>query len=660
MRIGMFSDAYLPDINGVVSSIATLKTSLEKMGHTVFVISNHKGTHIEYDEEQRILRLPGIEIKKMYGYKISSPIQFAGEDYVERMNLDVIHVHTELGVGFFARSIAKKLHIPVVYTYHTMYEDYTHYVNPGNFEKIDKYTKKVIRFLSREAGNGPQAVIVPSNKTKKALQSYGVHTPIYVVPTGIDFSDFEVTNLDMKKIQGIRNDLSLPEDANIVVFVGRIAKEKCIEMPIEAIKLLESEPSIHLVVVGGGTDEKFYHNLVDSLHIGNRVHFLGKIPKEEIPYYYAAFDCFVSASVSETQGMTYLEALATGLPVFGRRDEVLDDLVEEDKSGYYFDDAAELAEKLRQYFKKPEQDRQRMKPFCVSKTKAYGTELFGRKVLAVYDQAIDDYHSAYTIEKITPLNYGFVQLVLSCSAEEDNLKIKIPDNDYFDMKLGINTMLDQYLIRDYLLLQNFYEALIKCKARVSMNDYTAREIYDYGVNKLNLEDAESMAVVDILEDSGLIDDREYALEKADVWHSYGQNKLQIKKKLQKAGVPLEFIEEALEQLSEGKEETNALKSAQMYAHSIRMQSSKLMRKTILNKLIRKGYSVEIARKVSESVEIEQNDEEALMMAMKKAERLYASEMDKRKKIDKIRLYCMRKGFSQLQISQALEDGNFYD
>ena len=138
MRIGMFSDAYLPDINGVVSSIATLKTSLEKMGHTVFVISNHKGTHIEYDEEQRILRLPGIEIKKMYGYKISSPIQFAGEDYVERMNLDVIHVHTELGVGFFARSIAKKLHIPVVYTYHTMYEDYTHYVNPGNFEKIDK------------------------------------------------------------------------------------------------------------------------------------------------------------------------------------------------------------------------------------------------------------------------------------------------------------------------------------------------------------------------------------------------------------------------------------------------------------------------------------------------------------------------------------------
>ena len=99
MRIGLFTDAYLPDINGVVSSVATLKHALEELGHTVFVITNHKGVKIAEDEDGHILRLPGLEIKKFYGYKMSSPVQFTADAYIEKMDLDVIHIQTEAGVG---------------------------------------------------------------------------------------------------------------------------------------------------------------------------------------------------------------------------------------------------------------------------------------------------------------------------------------------------------------------------------------------------------------------------------------------------------------------------------------------------------------------------------------------------------------------------------
>ena len=165
MRIGLFTDTYTPDINGVVSSIVTLQRELEKNGHEVFVITNHKARTMK--REGNVLRLPGLELKWLYGYKLSTPFHFAARDEVKKMNLDVIHVHTEFGVGFFARIVAKNLNIPVVSTYHTMYEDYTHYVNLFGFEEVDKMTKRIVSTFSRSISDNVQAVISPSEKTKK-------------------------------------------------------------------------------------------------------------------------------------------------------------------------------------------------------------------------------------------------------------------------------------------------------------------------------------------------------------------------------------------------------------------------------------------------------------------------------------------------------------
>lgn len=652
MRIGLFSDAYLPDINGVVSSIATLKAALEKLGHTVFVVSNHNGINVKYDAENHILRLPGLEVKKFYGYKMSNPIQLRGEEYIRKMDLDVIHVHTEMGIGLFARQMAKKYNIPLVYTYHTLYEDYLHYVNTKDFQTVDQAGRRVVRYLSKLAGNGPMAVIAPSNKTKKALQSYGVKTPIYIVPTGIDLSDFLKKNLDAEKIQAVRQSLGLSDEAHTVVFVGRIAKEKCIEMPIEALSKVKDD-NLHLIIVGGGTDLKFYQNEAKELGIEERVHFVGKIPREEIPYYYSAFDCFVSASLSETQGMTYLEALASGLMVFGRRDEVLDGLVEEGKTGYYFDDAQELAAKLDAYFTLPKAQREAHVLDCVAKTEQYNTELFAQKVLAVYQQAIDDYHMAYRVDKILFTKDDFVRLSVARKKDTEEIKILIPDSDFFEFKISKGTILDAYTVANYQSMQNLYEAFSKVKRRVILNDYTSYEVRQYCKKKLNLEDDEIDGIVHDLKEAHLIDDRQYALEKTLVWNSYGQNKLQIKKKLLKAGIAKDLIEEALQQISDEDEEGNAYEVAKRLVKGLSAQSQNVMRQTLIHKLVKKGYSMEVVTRVGQSIELNLDEQKALQDALKKAQRLYASKSGN-EQFQKIRLYCMKRGFSSAQIDEALE------
>lgn len=652
MRIGLFSDAYLPDINGVVSSVATLKGALEELGHTVFVISNHKGIELDYDEEERILRLSGVEMKRMYGYKMSSPFQFVGEEYVRDMKLDIIHVHTEMGIGLFARQMSKKLQIPLVYTYHTMYEDYLHYVNPRGYESLDKIGKKAVRFLSKLAGNSPTAVIVPSNKTKKALQGYGVKAPIYIVPTGIDLSDYKRERINENQVKSIHQQFGLTDRDTVIGFVGRIAKEKCIEMPIEAMTLID-DPHLHLMIVGGGTDMKYYQDMVQEYHLEDRVHFTGRVDKHDVPEYYASFNAFVSASVSETQGMTYLEALASGLPVFGRRDEVLEDLIEENVTGYYFDTAQELAEKWRSFLEMTPSQQTENSDRCIEKTHAYDTELFAQKVLAVYEQATDDFSMAYTVKRITVLNNGFVQLTLKRKRDAEAIRIRIPDEEFFDLKITTDTQLDGYTVENFIHMQDFYQALTKVKRRVLTADYTSYEIMKYCQRRLRLDQEMSEGIVQAVQEANLINDHQYALNKSILWHDMGLGKIQIANKLRKAGIKEEWIQEGLDQLDDQTEYDNASKLAVRLAKSIRFQSSRLMRQNLIDKLVRRGFSIDVARRVGESIELNTNDDEALRDVVEKAKRLYAKE-EGAKKLQKIRLYCMRKGFSSSQVDEILE------
>lgn len=653
MRIGLVSDTYLPDINGVVSSTVTLKNALEKAGHTVFVITNHAGTRIEF--EDGVLRLPGIRLKSFYGYKISSPINVGASSYIEEMDLDVIHLQTNFGVGLYGQYIANSMNIPLVDTYHTMYTDYTHYINPRGFTGIDRVSKDAIKAASRAVCNNAQAVVAPSAKTREALIEYGVLAPIYVVPTGLDLSKFTAAGVDEARVKAIRESISSDPEDTILVFVGRLAKEKSLEIPIAAIAA-SNNLHVHLAIVGDGPDADYYRDLMQSLNVSDRVHFLGSAKPEEIGLYYRAFDAFVSASLSETQGMTYLEAMAAGRMVFGRRDDVLDGLIEEKKTGFYFDTIDELNEKIEEFLAMPKEEKEEASKACVAKIQPYTAESFAYSMERVYAHAIEDFSHTYAVDKIQ-FSGDYAFLSLSRDASKEPIRMILPLDDFFELKISLHTKLDGYMVNSYLDVQTFYWCMYKTTQRLLSRDMTHKQVMDYCIHKLQAPVSVARQCADELAMTGRINDRSYALDKADYYQSLGYSKRQIEQKLYKAGISNELIGEACSSLSIDRERSNARLMAKRLAKSLKTQSVRQKRQTITHKLIVHGYSPDEAREAAEELDFsEDHDSTALVSAFEKASRLYASKPPEQKRL-KIRAYCLRQGFSREAVDDLLESEN---
>ena len=277
MRIGLFSDTYLPDINGVVTSIETLRLELVSQGHEVFVVANHSSL-LSLKYENNLLLLPGIELKFLFDYNMSGPINFTAMEVVKGMNLDVIHVHTEFGVGIFARICARTLNIPLVYTYHTTYEDYTHYVNFFHSKAFDKVAKRAVASLSKMLANPASILITPSLKTKKMLQGYGIDRPMHVIPTGINLERFDASELLAHQRKLIRHNYQIPESAKVFIFVGRIAEEKNIQLVLNAFeKLVTDNTDLYLLIVGAGPDSEKVNNWISEHGLNQQIISTGRI-----------------------------------------------------------------------------------------------------------------------------------------------------------------------------------------------------------------------------------------------------------------------------------------------------------------------------------------------------------------------------------------------
>ncbi len=310
MRIGLFTDSYPPYINGVSTSVAMLKKALEKKGHTVYVVTvSNNALKYEYDEEEKIVRVPGIPIG-IYDYRLSRIYPLTMINTMKNWNLDVIHSHTEFGIGILARLLAKQFNIPLVHTYHTLYEDYTHYITHGYFEKS---SKKIVEYLTKfYCDKTAHELIVPTNKIYKLFkEKYEFQKNIHIVPTGIEVDRFYTENVDKNYVQKLKKKLNIQKKDFIVLFVGRLASEKNVEFLINAQKkLIEKHQDIKLVIVGDGPDKESYEKLVNELNLNKNVIFTGKAAWEEMPFYYHCANVFATASTTETQGLTVIEAMA--------------------------------------------------------------------------------------------------------------------------------------------------------------------------------------------------------------------------------------------------------------------------------------------------------------------------------------------------------------
>ena len=312
MRIGLFTDSYTPDINGVSTSVFNLRKALMKMGHTVYIVTvNNSIIKHEYDEKEKILRIPGIPIG-IYDYRLSEIYPISTIKIIKKWNLDVIHSHTEFGVGIFARILSKQFKIPLVHTYHTLYEDYTHYITHNHFDKL---SKNIVKNLTKlYCVKTAKETIVPTNKIYKLFkEKYMIDKNINIIPSGIDIDRFYKENVSPTKVEQIKKKYGITKQDFTIIFVGRLATEKNIEFLLNAEqKMIEKKIfNTKLLIVGDGPEKEKYINIARKLNIFDKVIFTGKIKQEEIQYYYQCADAFVTASNSETQGLTVIEAMAS-------------------------------------------------------------------------------------------------------------------------------------------------------------------------------------------------------------------------------------------------------------------------------------------------------------------------------------------------------------
>ena len=387
MRIGIFTDTYPPYINGVSTSVSMLENALRKKGHQVYIVTvNTENMRYKYENDEHIIRIPGVPIG-IYDYRLTGVYPLKAINKIRKWNLDVIHSHTEFGVGTFARIIAKQYNIPFVHTYHTMYEDYVHYITKGYFNNT---SKKIVEYLTNFYCNQTATeLIVPTKKTYDLFkEKYKYTRNVHIIPTGIEVEKFYKEHTDPAKLEEIRKKHGLNKGDFVILYVGRLGQEKSVDVLIEAHQELAREYKAKLLIVGDGPDMDTYKNLVHKLKIDDNVIFTGKVPWTEVTLYYQIADIFATASKSETQGLTVIEAMAASLPVVAVDDESFRNVIIDGLNGHLFDTKKEYKKYVKSFIDEPSKLQQFSKQARIN-ADTYSSKYFAERVLDVYRLAIN-------------------------------------------------------------------------------------------------------------------------------------------------------------------------------------------------------------------------------------------------------------------------------
>ncbi len=408
MRIGIFTDTYPPFINGVSTSVVMLKKALEQKGHDVYIVTvNNENLKYKYEEDEKIVRIPGVPTG-IYDYRLTGIYPLVALNKIRKWKLDIIHSQTEFSVGTFARIISKQFRIPLVHTYHTMYEDYVHYITKGYFNGA---SKKIVEYLTLfYCDKTISELIVPTKKAYELFkQKYMVDRNVYIVPTGIEVERFYKENNKQLNIVKKRKELGINKDDFVILFVGRIAQEKSIDILLESMPLLIKEcgKKIKLLIVGDGPDLNDNKKYVRDNKLEKQVIFTGKVPWENIPEYYLISDVFATASTSETQGLTVIEAMAASLPVICINDESFKETVIDNLNGKIFEDKEGYQKAVIELYKNKKLYAQLSKQ-AKNSAITHSSKYFASQVLEVYNIAIKNYKGLKIpmIEKIKTIFKG--------------------------------------------------------------------------------------------------------------------------------------------------------------------------------------------------------------------------------------------------------------
>lgn len=386
MRVALFTETYLPTINGVVTHVKTLKDGLEALGHTVMVVTadSRVNNHVIADE---VMYCPAVKMKKIYNYDIAPPISIERLDKIKSFNPDIIHIHNEFGIGISGVLIAKNLNKPLVYTLHTMYDDYVYYVAKN--KAMGKMVTSVTHLYAKMLAAIAAAITGPSAKVSEYFKACGVKKKIHVIPNSVELDTFMPEKADKEKAAEIRKNAGFSEDDMVFCFCGRLGKEKNVTLLLEYwAKNVKSSDKIKLYILGDGPLHEQHCEEAKQLGISDMVKFAGRVEHVDLPEYYAACDAYITASLSDTCSISMLEGMAMHLPVLSLKDDLNEGQVVDGLNGYNFtnpDDLYELLKKLRDM---PKNELKIFGEQTRESIKTSGAIRLATDLLAVYDEAI--------------------------------------------------------------------------------------------------------------------------------------------------------------------------------------------------------------------------------------------------------------------------------
>lgn len=387
VRIGFFTDTYFPQGSGVATSIRTLKNELEKQGHEVYIFTT---TDPDADEfEKDIVRMPSVPFISFTDRRIVVRGLWFAYQIAKELELEIIHTHTEFGTGFLGKMVANRLRIPVIHTYHTMYEDYLHYIANGKVVRPSHVKHFIKMFVNHSTG-----VVCPSKRVVDTLKRYEVDVPMRIIPTGIDVSRFSRPDITKKDTDQLRDKLGLHTDDLMILSLSRISYEKNIHVIVQQFpEVLMSYPNARLVIVGKGPYREDLEELSRQLGVEDYIQFTGEVPHEDVAYYYHAADYFVSASTSETQGLTYAEAIASGTQCIVEGNDYLNQLLNDESLGITFEQDADFSESFVSYVQQQIAIDPRVQQ---KKLMEISAERFGDEMIKFYQEMIAYYAENYT------------------------------------------------------------------------------------------------------------------------------------------------------------------------------------------------------------------------------------------------------------------------
>lgn len=394
VKILIATEWYKPMVNGVVTSVSNLERELLVKGHDVRILTLSNSLHSR--REGNVYYIKSVPADRLYPGARASVYLF-GELYSEILDWapDIVHTQAEFTTFMFAKRIVRALGIPHVHTYHTVYEDYTHY-----FSINEQIGKKTVAYLSRRLLNALAEVIVPTAKVKRLLEGYGVTAEVSVIPSGIELGSF-YQDPEPGELMRLKLELGIDPDDKVMVYVGRLAKEKNLDELLTNFKKLNRKNTI-LLITGIGPYKDRLVELASEMGLADKVIFVGLVQLSSLHKYYKLGDVFVSCSTSETQGLTYIEALACGVPPICRRDLALEGVIVDGINGYQYDSFEEFELRVNELLDN-DHKRAEFSKRAVDNSMGYSTKIFADRVEELYLRVIKQ-HKGSKHDRLSRLN----------------------------------------------------------------------------------------------------------------------------------------------------------------------------------------------------------------------------------------------------------------